>query len=66
MTDFDNSWKQATNLFLKDLMDFHFPQFSEQIDWSYPYESMEQELDALTPEHFMKDGVVDVRQEVVH
>jgi len=45
--DYDACWKEALELFLADLLVFAFPAFHAAIDWSRPYESREQELQAL-------------------
>ncbi len=42
--EYDSPWKEIIEIFFENLMVLLFPQIHACIDWSYPYESLEQEL----------------------
>ncbi len=42
--EYDSPWKEIIEIFFENLMALLFPQIHARIDWSYPYESLEQEL----------------------
>jgi len=41
---YDSPWKEVVELFFEDLTALLFPEVHAKIDWSFPYESLEQEL----------------------
>jgi len=41
---YDSPWKEVVELFFENLTALLFPAVHARIDWSYPYESLEQEL----------------------
>ena len=41
---YDSPWKEVIEIFFEPLMALLFPQVHAAIDWSYSYESLEQEL----------------------
>jgi len=42
--EYDSPWKEVVELFFEQLTALLFPEIHARIDWSYPYESLEQEL----------------------
>lgn len=42
--EYDSPWKEVVEIFFEDMMALLFPALHAKIDWSYVYESLEQEL----------------------
>ncbi len=42
--EYDSPWKEVIEIFFENLTALLFPQIHARIDWSFPYESLEQEL----------------------
>ncbi len=55
----DGPWKQALDHFLQPFMEFHFPQYAKQIDWSHGYIPLDKELAKLAPDSENGNAVVD-------
>ena len=45
--DYDSPWKAAIERFFPEFMAFYFPTAHSQIDWTLPYEFLDQELMAV-------------------
>src|SRR5436190_238892 len=50
MTSFDSPWKEALDLYLRQLLALLFPKVEQEVDWSQGYESLEQEFRPMIPE----------------
>ncbi len=50
MSDFDNPWKEAIEVFFEDFVQFFFPQVHADVDWSRPVEFLDKELQQIIPE----------------
>src|SRR3954471_394460 len=50
MSDYDGSWKEALEEFLRQFLAFFFPQVEAEIDWARDCEPLEQELRQLAPQ----------------
>lgn len=50
MSDFDNPWKEALELFFQAFLEFFFPQVLAAIDWSRGYENLDKELQQVVRE----------------
>ena len=59
MDAYDSPWKDALSHFFPDFMAFYFPQAHAAIDWSRPYEFLEQELAELVHDGIAGKRVVD-------
>jgi hypothetical protein len=49
MADFDSAWKETLDSLFEPFMDFFFPDAYREIDWTQPYDPLEQELQEITP-----------------
>ena len=65
MDAYDSPWKDALSHFFPDFMAFYFPQAHAAIDWSRPYEFLEQELAELVHDGVAGKRVVDKLVRVV-
>lgn len=50
MSDFDSPWKEALDLFFESFVELFFPEAHADIDWGRPCESLDKELQQITPE----------------
>jgi hypothetical protein len=50
LSDFDNPWKEALELFFQAFLEFFFPQVLAAIDWSRGYENLDKELQQVVRE----------------
>ncbi|MFI0347913.1 MAG: Rpn family recombination-promoting nuclease/putative transposase [Chthoniobacterales bacterium] len=50
ITETDDPWKQALNLFFKPFIELCLPHFTSRIDWSKGYESLSTELHEIFPD----------------
>ena len=57
--DFDGAWKEVIERYLREFMDYFFPEASAGIDWSRPVRFLDKELQKLTPRALVRKGVVD-------
>jgi hypothetical protein len=55
----DSAWKDVLDVFLKDFIDFCFPQLSTLIDWSRGWEFLDKELQAITKNELTGTRLVD-------
>jgi hypothetical protein len=44
----DIAWKDILDNYLKDFIEYCFPELNALIDWSYPWKSLDKELQAIT------------------
>jgi len=49
MADFDSPWKEALDVCFQAFLAFFFPLIHNDIDWSRGFESLDRELQQLTP-----------------
>lgn len=49
-TDFDGAWKETLETCLFHFLDLCFPAIAQAIDWSYPPQFLDKELQALVPD----------------
>jgi len=47
--NYDQPWKEAIEEYLESFLEFFFPQVHSLIDWSKGYESLDKELQQITP-----------------
>ncbi|WP_242541156.1 hypothetical protein [Phormidium pseudopriestleyi] len=47
--NYDQPWKEALEDYLEPFLAFFFPQVHEVVDWSRGYESLDKELQQITP-----------------
>ena len=47
-TDYDSPWKEALSLYLEGFLRLFFPEIHQDIDWSYGYQMLDAELQAVT------------------
>jgi hypothetical protein len=62
MTDqayFDESWKEAMDLYFQPFLAFFFPGVHALIDWDRPIEFLHKELERLIPESQIGRRVAD-------
>ena len=45
--DYDNPWKEAITLYFPSFIQFYFPEIYQRIDWSYPPEFLDKELQTI-------------------
>ena len=57
--DLDGPWKEALDLYLRDVFAFFFPQAHAEIDWSINYQWMDKELQQVAPEGDQGGQTVD-------
>jgi hypothetical protein len=50
MADYDSPWKEALDLFFEAFLDLFFPQAHADIDWNWPYKSLDKELQQIAPD----------------
>lgn len=44
---YDQAWKEALDLYLEPFLHFFFPEIHSLVDWSYPPENLETELQKI-------------------
>ena len=59
MADFDSAWKEALDTLFDPFMAFFFPDAHREIDWTQPYDMLEQELQKIRPESEQGRRVAD-------
>ncbi len=59
LADFDNTWKEGLDVFLKEFIHFFLPAVYNEIDWNKGYESQEQELREIIPGGSANKNFVD-------
>ena len=47
--NFDQPWKEAIEDYLEQFLEFFFPQVHALVDWSRGYESLDKELQQISP-----------------
>lgn len=60
----DQIWKKAIHTLFRSMVEFHLPEFYRDIDWSFPYVFLEQELENLFSPEQENKGFVDVLAQV--
>lgn len=50
MVDFDSPWKDALDEYLPSFIELFFPTMHAEIDWSRGYETLDKELQQITPD----------------
>ncbi|WP_254507723.1 hypothetical protein [Anatilimnocola floriformis] len=50
MVDFDSPWKEALDGYLQSFIALFFPVMHDEIDWSRGYETLDKELQQITPD----------------
>ena len=50
MADYDSPWKEALDLFFEAFLGLFFPQAHADIDWDWPYKSLDKELQQIAPD----------------
>ncbi len=60
----DQIWKKAIHTLFRSMVEFHLPELSGDIDWSFPYVFLEQELENLFSPEQENKGFVDVLAQV--
>jgi hypothetical protein len=51
--EFDSPWKTMIELFFRPFMQFYFPAIEADIDWTYPPQFLDQELQKI-----VRDGEI--------
>lgn len=59
MSDFDSPWKEALDVYFQPFLLLFFPDAHAEIDWSRGYQSLDNELQQITPEGELGRRVVD-------
>jgi hypothetical protein len=49
MVDFDSPWKEALDGYLESFIALFFPEMHAEIDWTRGYETLDKELQQITP-----------------
>jgi hypothetical protein len=55
--DYDSPWKMAMSIYFEYLLAFFFPEIHQSIDWSKPYEFLDQELQQV-----MRDDQIGLKK----
>lgn len=50
MVDYDSPWKEALDEYLPSFIALFFPAMNDEIDWSRGYETLDKELQQITPD----------------
>ena len=50
MSDYDSPWKEALDVFFEAFLELFIPEAHADIDWSRQCESLDKELQQITPE----------------
>ena len=59
MTDYDSPWKMVLDGLFKQCLELFFPELAAALDWSRPYESLEQELRSIASDAEIGLKIVD-------
>lgn len=55
----DSAWKDILDVYIKECMEFFYPEISKKIDWSVGYEILDKELQSITTEAMIGKRFVD-------
>jgi hypothetical protein len=50
MSDYDSAWKEALESYFRLFLAFFFPDIHNDVDWTTDHETLDLELQKLTPE----------------
>ncbi|MFM9966438.1 MAG: cytosolic protein [Planctomycetaceae bacterium] len=59
MNEFDSPWKEVVERYFEPFMKFYFPIAHRQIDWTYPVEFLDKELQRVVRNSRQKRRIVD-------
>ena len=57
--NYDEPWKEALSEYFEDFLAFFFPEVNQQIDWSIPPQSLDKELQQITPSSSAEKCIAD-------
>ena len=57
--DYDSPWKEITEKFFREFIQFFFPNICDEIDWSKPYEFLDTQLEQITGDAEMGKRIAD-------
>ncbi len=57
--NYDEPWKEALSEYFEDFLAFFFPEIFQQIDWSIPTQSLDKELQQITPSASAEKCIAD-------
>ncbi len=55
----DSVWKDLLDSYLKECIEFFYPEIAKQIDWEAGYETLDKELQSITTEAMVGKRFVD-------
>ena len=59
MSEYDSPWKESLDIYFESFLNLCFPAVHREIDWSQGYESLDKELQKISPQGKMGLRVVD-------